>query len=63
MPTFYATTGERYQDFVKRVCALRELFEETSIFLSNKKPNYDDNYQYEVPSRYAYERKYTSDFI
>ena len=33
-PGFFNTIGYKYTDFSKRVCALRELYEETNILFA-----------------------------
>jgi 8-oxo-dGTP pyrophosphatase MutT (NUDIX family) len=35
-PLFYSSTGIKYQDFTKRICALRELFEETNMLFAKE---------------------------
>lgn len=37
--TFFEREGHKYQDFAKRVCAIRELFEETNLLFTNESNN------------------------
>jgi 8-oxo-dGTP pyrophosphatase MutT (NUDIX family) len=36
MPNFFNKVGSRFSDFPKRICALRELFEETNLLFSRR---------------------------
>ena len=35
MPGFFKEVGSKYHDFTKRVCALRELYEETNLLYAS----------------------------
>jgi 8-oxo-dGTP pyrophosphatase MutT (NUDIX family) len=59
MSSYYSQVGSRYMDFAKRICALRELFEETNLLFARRgemKTN-------ETPSLDNYNMKYKQDFV
>jgi hypothetical protein len=49
MPNFFNKVGSRFSDFPKRVCALRELFEETNLLYSRRDPDADKGTNFEEP--------------
>lgn len=63
MPEFYNRVGSRFQDFPKRMCALRELFEETNLLYSRKDPESLKTVKYEEPTLANYNQKFKEDFI
>lgn len=59
MPHFFAETGKKHQDFTKRVCVLRELFEETNYLFATK----NGNEAKEVDSLENYKGTHKEDFL
>ena len=55
---WFKAVGRGYPDFSKRVCALRELFEETNILLSRR-----NDIGADICSLQNYIHKYKNDFV
>jgi 8-oxo-dGTP pyrophosphatase MutT (NUDIX family) len=49
MPNFFNKVGSRFSDFPKRICALRELFEETNLLFSRRDPEAEKAQIFEEP--------------
>ena len=64
MPSYFDNTASRYQDFSKRVSAIRSLFEQTGLLIVES-INVPNNFQFDSPppSLLSYQKKFSSDFI
>ena len=60
-PEWYKEVGSKNPDFTKRVCAMRELFEETNLLYTTK--NGQRSGSSEVPTLESYNTKYKTDFV
>jgi len=57
-PEWFKIVGNNYPDFSKRVCAIRELYEETNLLLARRTDIGAD-----ICSMQNYLNKYKSDFV